>query len=128
MGQAMTDRLTGLSGTNARLAVTTAASIVVFLVAGVLAAAGVADGEVVATVLFLPVLVVALYAGRPAGFVAAGLALAVYVAVRKDDLQAAATASAVMLVATRGVAYAFAAHIGSRARDLIGSADASGGP
>ena len=128
MGQAMTNRLTGLSATNARLVVTTAASVVVFLVAGVLAAAGMADGEVVATVLFLPVFVVALYAGRPAGFVAAALALAVYVAVRKDDLQAAATASAVMLATTRGVAYAVAAHLGGRARDLIGSADTSGSP
>ncbi|HEY7073139.1 MAG TPA: hypothetical protein VH479_23640 [Acidimicrobiales bacterium] len=128
MGQAMTNRLTGLSATNARLAVTTAASVVVFLVAGVLAAAGVADGEIVATVLFLPVFVVALYAGRTAGFVAAAVALAVYVAVRKTDLQAADTASAVMLAATRGVAYGVAAHLGARARGLIGSADATGGP
>src|SRR5262245_17665256 len=128
MGQALTNRLTGLSATNARLVVSTAASVVVFLVAGVLAAAGIADGEVVATVLFLPVFLVALYAGRPAGFVAAALALAVYLAVRRDDLQAADTASAVMLLATRGVAYVVAAHIGARARDLIGSPEGSGAP
>ena len=36
MGQALTTRLTGLSATNARLVVSTAATVVVLLVAGVL--------------------------------------------------------------------------------------------
>ncbi len=120
MGQALTNRLTGLSATNARLVVSTAATVVVGLVAGVMAAAGIADGEVVATVLFLPVFLAALYVGRSAGFVAAALALGVYVAVRRDDLSAADTASAVLLAATRGIAYALAAYLGACARQLIG--------
>jgi hypothetical protein len=125
MGQARTTRLAGLSATNARLAVSTAATVVVALVAGALAAAGVADGEVVATILFLPVFLVALYAGRPAGFVAAVAALGLYVAVRKTDLEAAATAGAVVLAATRGIAYAVAAHLGASARRLIGDGGAT---
>jgi hypothetical protein len=125
MGQALTTRLTGLSATNARLVVSTAATAVVLAVAGVLAAAGSADGEVVATILFLPVFLAALYAGRAVGFVAAVLALGIYVAVRRDDLEAAATTSAVVLAATRGIAYAVAAHLGARARALIGGGKAA---
>ena len=119
MGQARTYRLAGLGATNARLAVSTGATVVVALVAGALAAAGVADGEVLATVLFLPVFVVGLYAGRNAGFVTAAAVLVVYLAVRRSDLEAAATASAVVLAVTRGIAYAMAAHLGGSARRLI---------
>ena len=112
MGQALTTGLTGLSAGRARLVLSTCASVLVLVVALGLMAAGVADGEVVATVLFLPVFVAALYAGRTAGFVAAAGALAVYVAVRRADLEAAGAASAVVLAATRGIAYGVAARPG----------------
>jgi hypothetical protein len=128
MGQARTTRLAGMGATNARLAVSTAATVVVALVAGALAAAGVADGEVVATVLFLPVFLAAFFAGRAAGFAAAAVALGIYVAVRRTDLEAAATASAVVLAATRGIAYAVAAHLGANARRLIGDGRAPAAP
>ena len=68
MGQAMTDRLTGLSTGNARGALLAAASVAVVAVALVLAATGVASGEVVATLLFLPVFAAGLMVGRTAGY------------------------------------------------------------
>jgi hypothetical protein len=128
MGQAMTNRFAGLGAGSARLVLATAASVAVAAIALVLLGLGIASGEVVATVLFLPVFVAALYGGRPAGFVAAAGALTVYVAARRADLEAAGAANAVALAVTRGVAYGVAAHIGARARALTDGLSGSASP
>ena len=75
-----------------------------------------ANGEVVATAMFLPVFAAALFGGRTAGFVTAVAATALYVALRRPDLEAAGTANAAVLVVTRGIAYGVAAQIGALAR------------
>jgi hypothetical protein len=123
MGQAVS-RATGLEAGRGRAALAGAATVVVALLALALTLAGVADGEVVATLLFLPVFVTGLLAGRAAGYVAAAIATAVYVAVRRDDLSSAATASAGVLTLTRAGAYVVAGHVGALARSLTRGAPA----
>ena len=121
MGQAMTDRLTGLSTGNARGALLGAASVAVVAVALVLAATGVASGEVVATLLFLPVFAAGLMVGRTAGYGAAGLATLVYVLLRRSDLSGAGLANAGVLTLARAGAYGVAGHVGALAQMLVGS-------
>ncbi|HKE72871.1 MAG TPA: hypothetical protein VKB57_04620, partial [Acidimicrobiales bacterium] len=123
MGQGLTDRFSGLTAGNARVALATAAAAVVAVVCAALAVAGVAAGEIVATALFLPVFVLALMGGRALGFLGAAAATAAYVLVRRADL-ADAGGAAVALVLARGGAYAVAAHIGGVARDLSGASPA----
>ena len=89
MGQAMTDRLSGLSTGNAG-ALLGAAVLAVVAVALVLTVTGVAEGEVVATLLFLPVFAAGLLAGRTAGYGAAGVATAAYVLLRRTTSPAPA--------------------------------------
>ena len=115
MGQAMTDRF------DARGALLGAAAVAVVAVALVLAATGVASGEVVATLLFLPVFAAGLMLGRTAGYGAAALATLVYVLLRRSDLSGAGLASAGVLTLARGGAYAVAGHVGSLAQTLVGS-------
>jgi hypothetical protein len=118
MGQGLTDRFSGLSAGSARLTLATAAAFVVFAVSAILIASGVAGGEVDATLLFLPVFVLAMCGGRSFGYLGAAAATAVYVLVRFGDLQDAGAVAAVALVLARGGAYAVAAHIGLVAREL----------
>src|SRR5262245_37241012 len=117
MGQGVTSRFSLGTG-SVRLAMAAAAAAIVLVVCGVLAVAGVASGEVVATALFLPVFLVALYGGRSAGYVAAAVTTAVYVVVRRGDMESAGVAAAAALIVTRCVAYAVAAHIGAYSRSL----------
>jgi hypothetical protein len=116
MGQTLTGRLAGQNAGSARAILVVVATAVVGIVAGGLQAAGVASGEVLATALFLPVFAAALFGGRTAGLVTAFAATALYVALRRFDLEAAGTANAAVLVVTRGIAYAVAAHIGALTR------------
>lgn len=128
MGQAMTDRLSSLSPTNARGALLGAAACAAVVVALVLAALGVAGGEVAATILFLPVFAAGLYAGRTAGYGAAAVATVAYVMLRRSDLSGAGVASAGVVVLARGAAYAVAGHVGALAQVLAGDGAASGRP
>jgi hypothetical protein len=129
MGQAMASRFTGLSAGQARGALVGAAAAVVCVVAIGLALSGVASGEVAATLLFLPVFAAGLLGGRRAGYLAAGVAAVVYVALRRDDLSSAAAASAGVLTLTRAGAYVVAGHIGGLAQALAsGAAGDAAGP
>jgi hypothetical protein len=128
MGQAMTDRLSGLSTGNARGALLGAAVLAVVAVALVLTVTGVAEGEVVATLLFLPVFAAGLLAGRTAGYGAAGVATAIYILLRRGDLSGAGLANAGVLTLTRAGAYAVAGHVGALARTLVGAGDAASRP
>jgi len=123
MGQATTDRLTGLSTGSSRGALLGAAALAVAAVALVLAATGVAGGEVVATLLFLPVFATGLLAGRTAGYGAAGAATLAYVLLRRSDLSGAGLASAGVLTLARAGAYTVAGHVGALARALVGGGD-----
>ena len=125
MGQAMTDRLSGLSTGNARGALLGAAALAVVAVALVLTVTGVAAGEVVATLLFLPVFAAGLLAGRTAGYGTAAVATAVYVLLRRGDLSGAGVANAGVLTLTRAGAYAVAGHVGALARTFVGAGDAA---
>jgi hypothetical protein len=118
MGQAMTDRFTGLRAGNARGALLGAASFVVVVVAVALVLAGVTSGEVAATVLFLPVFAAGFVGGRTVGYVGAAVATALYIAVRRDDLSSAGVASAGVLTLTRAAAYVVVAHVGALAQLL----------
>src|SRR5262245_23886873 len=104
MGQGLTDRFSGLSTGSGRAALATAAAAVVLVVCAVLAAAGVATGEIVATALFLPVFLAAMFVGPTVGLVAAAGATAVYALTRRADL-ADAGGAAVVVIAARGLAY-----------------------
>ena len=128
MGQAMTDRLSSLSPTNARGALLGAAACAAVVVALVLAALGVAGGEVAATILFLPVFAAGLYAGRTAGYGAAAVATVAYVMLRRSDLSGAGVASAGVVVLARAAAYAVAGHVGALAQVLAGDGAPSGRP
>ncbi|MBN2624093.1 MAG: hypothetical protein JXA83_12015, partial [Acidimicrobiales bacterium] len=119
MGQATTDRFTGLGAVNAQSALLGAASLVVVIVALALVLLGVTSGEVAATVLFLPVFAAGVLGGRPAGYAAAGVATLLYVALRKSDLSSAGMASAGVLTLTRAAAYGVAGHVGTLARVLL---------
>jgi hypothetical protein len=119
MGQAMTDRLSGLSTGNARGALVGAAALAVVAVALVLTVTGVARAEVVATLLFVPVFAAGLLAGRTAGYGAAGVATVVYVLLRRGDLSGAGVASAGVLTLTRAAAYTVAGHVGALARTFV---------
>ena len=128
MGQATTDRLSGLSTGNARGALLGAAALAIAAVALVLTVTGVAAGEVVATLLFLPVFAAGLLAGRTAGYGAAAVATAVYVVLRRGDLSGAGLASAGVLTLTRAGAYVVAGHVGALARALVGAGDGASRP
>jgi hypothetical protein len=125
MGQAMTDGLSGLSTGKARGALLGAAALTVIAVALVLTVTGVARGEVVATLLFLPVFAAGLFVGRTAGYGAAGLATVVYVLLRRGDLSGAGVANAGVLTLTRAAAYAVAGHVGALARTFVGGGAAA---
>jgi hypothetical protein len=127
MGQAMTDRLSGLNTGNARGALLGAAALAVVAVALVLTVTGVARGEVVATLLFLPVFAAGLLAGRTAGYGAAGVATAAYVLLRRGDLSGAGLANAGVLTLTRAGAYVVAGHVGALARKFVGAGGAGAG-
>jgi hypothetical protein len=124
MGQALTDRLTGLSAGNARGALLGSATLVVAAVAVALVLAGVTTGEVAATALFLPVFGAGVLGGRPAGYAGAAVATLVYVALRRTDLASAGAASAGVLTLTRAAAYLVAGHVGALAQALMPGADA----
>jgi hypothetical protein len=128
MGQAMTDRLSGLNTGNARGALLGAAALAVVAVALVLTVTGVARGEVVATLLFLPVFAAGLLAGRTAGYGAAGVATAAYVLLRRGDLSGAGLANAGVLTLTRAGAYVVAGHVGALARTFVGAGDGASRP
>jgi hypothetical protein len=128
MGQAMTDRLSGLSTGNARGALLGAAALAVVAVALVLTVTGVARGEVVATLLFLPVFAAGLLAGRTAGYGAAGVAAAAYVLLRRGDLSGAGLANAGVMTLTRAGAYVVAGHVGALARTFVGAGDGASRP
>ncbi len=126
MGQAMASRYTGLNAGRSRAALVGAALFLVGIVSLALMVAGVASGEVAATLLFVPVFAAGLMGGRGAGYGAAALATVAYVALRREDLSSAAAASAGVLTLTRAGAYAVAGHVGSLARALApaeGAAD-----
>lgn len=127
MGQALTDRLTGLSAGNARGALLGGASFVVVAVAATLVVAGVASGEVVATVLFVPVFAAGFLGGRTAGYTGAAVATLVYVALRRGDLSSAGVASAGVLTLTRAGAYLIAGHVGALTQVLLPGGDAGTG-
>lgn len=127
MGQAMTDRLTGLRAGNARGALLGAASLVVVAVAVALVLAGVTSGEVAATVLFLPVFAAGFVGGRPAGYAGAAVATLLYIAVRRDDLSSAGVASAGVLTLTRAAAYLVVGHVGALAQALAPDGSARAG-
>lgn len=119
MGQPLTDRFVRIGAQNARLVLAGAALVVVAVVALGLLAAGVEGVEVLATLLFLPVFCVGLFAGRTAGLAAACGAAAVYVLMRQPDIDAAGTAAFMILSAVRALCYGIVAHVGVRAGDLV---------
>ncbi|HKH05410.1 MAG TPA: hypothetical protein VKA65_09630 [Acidimicrobiales bacterium] len=102
-------------------------AVVVLLVAGVLAVLGVDTVEVVATLLVIPVFGVALYLGRQPGYIAAGVATALYMVLRQPDVESAGVANLGLLVITRAVAYVIVVYAGSRARQTVGEATPGGG-
>ncbi len=127
MGQALTDRLTGLSAGNARGALLGGASLVVVVVAAALVVAGVASGEVVATMLFVPVFAAGFLGGRTAGYTGAAVATLVYVALRRGDLSSAGVANAGVLTLTRAGVYLVAGHVGALTQALLPGGDAGVG-
>lgn len=127
MGQGLSDRFTGPGAGSARGTLLGAATVLVAVVVVVLLLAGVANGEVAATALFLPVFAAGVLHGRPAGYGAAALATVAYVALRSADLSAAGAASAGVLVLTRAGAYLVAGHVGALARVLVPGGDGSTG-
>ena len=103
----------------ARALLVLAVALVVAVVAAGLVAAGVDRGEVVATLLFVPVFAAGLIVGRSAGLLAAAVATVVYLALRSADVDDAGMASIGVLALTRAAAYAVAAEVGLRAQPLV---------
>lgn len=123
MGQGTSGRSADWGAGSVRIALLGGAAAIVVAVAVALVLAGVTSGEVAATVLFLPVFAAGFLGGRPAGYGAAVLATAAYVALRRADLADAGAPQAAALVVTRAVAYGVAAHAGHRARALVPATD-----
>ncbi|MFS8586366.1 MAG: hypothetical protein FWJ72_14945, partial [Acidimicrobiia bacterium] len=123
MGQGTSGRSADWGAGSVRIALLGGAAAIVVAVAVALVLAGVTSGEVAATVLFLPVFAAGFLGGRPAGYGAAVLATAAYVALRRADLADAGAPQAAALVVTRAVAYGVAAHAGHRARALVRAVD-----
>ena len=128
MGEALTDRFTGLSAGNARGALLGAATLVVAAVALALVLTGVTTGEVAATALFLPVFAAGVLGGRGAGYAGAAVATLAYVALRRGDLSSAGPASGGVLTLTRAGAYLVAGHVGALARSLLPDGDGALSP
>jgi hypothetical protein len=103
----------------ARALLVLAVAAVVAIVAAGLMVAGVDQVEVAATLLFVPVFAAALVVGRSGGWVAAGVATVVYLALRSADADDAGVTSVALLAVTRAVAYAVAAEVGVRAQPLV---------
>ena len=103
----------------ARALLVLAVAAVVATVAAGLVLADVDRVEVVATLLFVPVFAAGLLGGRSAGWLTAGAATVVYLALRAADVDDAGVASVGLLALTRAVAYAVAAEVGVRAQPLV---------
>ena len=119
MGMPGNGRIGRLREHRARALLVLAVAAVVAVVAVGLVAADVDRVEVVATLLFVPVFAAGLIVGRSAGWLAAGVATVVYVALRSADMDDAGAASVGLLALTRAVAYAVAAEVGLRAQPLV---------
>ncbi|HEY6696710.1 MAG TPA: hypothetical protein VIZ67_00680 [Acidimicrobiales bacterium] len=119
MGMPGNARLGRLRQHGARALLLLAVFVVVATVAAGLVAAGVDHVEVVATLLFVPVFAAGLVVGRSAGWLAAGVATIVYLALRSADVDAAGVSSVGLLAVTRAAAYAVAAEVGLRAQPLV---------
>jgi hypothetical protein len=128
MAESTSDRITRMGGAASRALAFGLVLAVVLVVAGVLAVVGVDTVEVVATVLVAAVFGAALFLGQLPGLVAAGLATAVYVALRRSDIESAGAANFALLVVARAAAYGVVAVAGARARRLIDDLTPDGGP
>jgi hypothetical protein len=119
MGMPVTERLGSVRAPAARALVLVAVSVVVAAVAAVLVLLGVDRAEIIATLLFVPVFAAGLLVGSPPGWIAAGAATVVYVALRSAELAEAGIGGFGVLALTRAAAYAVAAQMGVRAQALV---------
>lgn len=115
----MANELARIGFVNARrLLLAAGASILVVLVA-VLWLRSVDDVEVIATLLYVPILIALLFLGVPGGVVVALLATAAYAALRADAIDAVGAGEFTGLIIGRGMAYVLFGAVGGWAATTL---------
>src|SRR5829696_7162619 len=115
----LTDRITRLGPQTVRALALGGVLAVVAVVSALLAVAGVDTVEVVATLLVVPVFGVALYLGQAPGLAAAAVACAVYIVLRRPDLDSTGVPSFAVLVLARALAYGVVVYAGTWVRQAV---------
>lgn len=121
MGDSLTDRITQLGPGRARLALAAVGMAVLAVAVGVMYGRGVDDVEILATGLFVVVLLAFLYRGVAGGALAAVVVTAGYAALRHSVLQDIGGDHYAGLLATRGAAYLIFGLVGGWSVELLES-------
>jgi GGDEF domain-containing protein len=115
----MDDMLSSIDYPQARRLLIGAGLVVLLVISGVMYVRRVDTPEVVATLFFLGIFVSFMFFGLKGGLIAAALAIAGYIGLRYDDIQAVGAGRFTGLIASRAVAFAAFGAIGGWANEQL---------
>ena len=115
----MANELARIGFVNARRLLLAAGAVILVVLVAVLWLRSVDDVEVIATLLYVPILLALLFLGVPGGVVAALLATAAYAALRADAIDAVGAGEFSGLIIGRGMAYLLFGAVGGWAATTL---------